>query len=87
MTEYKDFKDLWDIDFKYDKTAPSLSYLINCVRRSQQKCPVCSADLRPYPSNVGFRSVGSRFTISCGLSFELFMTSPQVAREAQRTLS
>lgn len=87
MTEYKDFKDLWNMDFKYNKTASPFSYRINGARRSQQKCPACSADLRLYPGDLGFRSVVLRLSHSSGLPFELFMISPNVKLEAQRTLS
>ena len=87
MTECKDFNDLWDMDFKYNKTAPSLNYLNNFARRSQQKFPLCSADLQLNPGNFGFRSKVLRLSHLSGLPFELFMTSANITLGAQRTLS
>jgi hypothetical protein len=85
--EYRDFKKLWNMDFKYNKTASPLSYLINCAKHGQQKCPSCSAALRLYPGKFGFRSVVLSLSHSSGLPFELFMISPNVILEAKRTLS
>ena len=87
MTANKDVNDLVDIDLKYNKTTPPLSYLINCARRSQQKSTSCSATMLPNPGNLGFRSGILRLPLSSGLPYELFMISPNVAHKAQRTLS